>query len=172
MKVYLAGPEVFSHDAPVIFEKAVKFAKEIGLVPLSPFDAVPTSHVKNDVSMAKKIYLGNIGLIDECDVVVANLSSFRGSEPDSGTVFEVGYAIARGKRVIAFIEQESFYHEKVMKISRIFRDESGGWRDDQQRWVEEMGMQFNLMIACSVDQIVIGSIEHALLAAARLDLTK
>jgi nucleoside 2-deoxyribosyltransferase len=172
VKVYLAGPEVFSHDAPVIFEKAVKFAKEIGLVPLSPFDAVPASHVKNDVSMAKKIYQGNVGLIDECDVVVANLSSFRGSEPDSGTVFEVGYAIARGKKVIAFIEQESHYYEKVMKVSRIFRDESGGWRDEQQRWVEEMGMQFNLMIACSVDKIVIGSIEHALLAAARLDLTK
>lgn len=163
---------MFFHDAPVVFEKAVAYAKKLGLTPLSPFDAVPASHVKNDKNMAKKIYIGNIGLIDDCDVVVANLSSFRGSEPDSGTVFEIGYAIAKGKKVIAFIEQESQYHEKVSAVTRVFMDGQGGCRDEQQRWVEDMGLSFNLMLACSVDQIVIGSIEHALSAAARLNIER
>jgi nucleoside 2-deoxyribosyltransferase len=108
-KVYLAGPEVFFYDAPVIFEKAQKFALSIGLTPLSPFDAEPSSHIKNDKESALKIYLGNIGLIDAADAVVANLNSFRGVEPDSGTVFEVGYAIAKGKRVIAFIDEGGDY---------------------------------------------------------------
>lgn len=170
VKVYLAGPEVFFYDAPVVFEKAVEFARGLGLIPLSPYDAVPSSHIKNDKSEAHKIYLGNIGLIDQCDVVVANLSSFRGSEPDSGTVFEIGYAKAKGKKVVGFIGSDTQYYEKVSEVTRVFRDERGGLRDERQRWVEEMGLPFNLMIACSVDKIVVGTMEDALAVVSKINI--
>ena len=35
--------------------------------------------------------------------MLANLEPFRGSEPDSGTAFEVGYALALGKPVYAYL---------------------------------------------------------------------
>lgn len=161
MKIYLAGPEVFFYDAPVVFEKAVAAAHALGLTPLSPFDAVPSSHIKTDRPTAYRIYKGNVGLIDESDAVVANLNSFRGSEPDSGTVFEVGYAIAKGKRVVAFLDDLSPYHQRVAKVLRIFQDDQGRWRDEEQRWVEEMGLPLNLMLGCSVE-LVAGGLKQAL----------
>ena len=34
---------------------------------------------------------------------MANLNDFRGNEPDSGTVWEVAYAIGTGKKVVAYM---------------------------------------------------------------------
>lgn len=42
----------------------------------------------------------NIRHIEAADIVMANVQDFRGHEPDSGTVFEIGYAIGRGKAVL------------------------------------------------------------------------
>ena len=36
--------------------------------------------------IAQDIFIANKNLIEECDIVVANLNSFRGKESDSGTV--------------------------------------------------------------------------------------
>lgn len=44
----------------------------------------------------------NIARLDSADGVIANLRDFRGTEPDAGTVFEVGYAHARGIPVIGY----------------------------------------------------------------------
>jgi nucleoside 2-deoxyribosyltransferase len=161
VKIYLAGPEVFFYDAPIVFEKAVAAATALGITPLSPFDAVPSSHIKTDIPTANRIYKGNVGLIDSADAVIANLNSFRGSEPDSGTVFEVGYAVAKGKRVIGFLDDLSPYHTRVAQVMRIFQDDQGRWRDEEQRWVEEMGLPLNLMLGCSVE-LVAGGLQQAL----------
>jgi nucleoside 2-deoxyribosyltransferase len=48
--------------------------------------------------LAQRIDAGKLALIRRCDAVVANLRPCRGQvEPDSGTVFEVGVAIALGE---------------------------------------------------------------------------
>ena len=52
--------------------------------------------------MAEHIFTSNVAKLSEADGVIANLAPFRGHEPDSGTVFEVGYAIARGIPVIGY----------------------------------------------------------------------
>jgi nucleoside 2-deoxyribosyltransferase len=165
-KVYLAGPEVFAHNAPSLFVEAKKCAVKLGLIPLSPLDAVASSHIKNDKETAELIYKGNIGLINEADVVVANLNEFRGTEPDSGTVFEVGYAVAMGKRVIAYVSKNSVYRERVARQKCLSQDAQGRWYDEQEQWVEEMGLPFNLMLSCSVEWVV-GGIGEALLLAAK-----
>ena len=60
--------------------------------------------------IARHIYVSNVDLIRNCDAVLANMTPFRGDiEPDSGTVFEVGMAIAMGVMMAAalsFIVQE------------------------------------------------------------------
>lgn len=162
VKIYLAGPEVFYHNSPVVFEKSVALCMEHGFEPLSPFDAVSTSHIKkSDEETAHKIYRGNISLIDQSNVVIANLNSFRGSEPDSGTVFEVGYAIAKEKIVIGFIDKFCPYHKRVAKTIRVFKDGNGCFKDSKQRWVEDMGLPLNLMLGCSVE-LVEGGLKQSL----------
>jgi nucleoside 2-deoxyribosyltransferase len=165
LKVYLAGPEVFFKNAKILFEQSKSYAIRKGLIPLSPFDAVPDSHIQSGVGTAFRIYNGNIGLIKEADVVIANLNCFRGTEPDSGTVFEVGYAVALGKRVIAYLDNSLLYREKVAQTMKVERDSTGKWVDVHESGVEDMGLQLNLMLGCSVE-CVVGGIEEALNRAA------
>ena len=70
MKVYIAGFDVFAADADVRRIRAIEACRARGLVPLHPFD--------NEVQTARDIYEGNVALIREADVVVANLNPFRG----------------------------------------------------------------------------------------------
>jgi nucleoside 2-deoxyribosyltransferase len=160
-KVYLAGPDVFFKDAEIRYKKATEYASSIGLIALSPFDATPISHIKNDGSSAESIYRGNIGLIDFSDGIIANLNSFRGSEPDSGTVFEVGYAAAKGKVIVGYLDSMDEYKQRVAKKMRVFKDDAGRMCDETQSWVEEMGLPLNLMLSCSV-KIVVGDASVAL----------
>ena len=79
-----------------------------------------------DEPTAEGIYRANIGLIAEADALLANLNPFRGSEPDSGTVFEIGYAIALGKRVVGYLEdartvevtaRKRYFFRKTRRVS-------------------------------------------------------
>ncbi|WVM89821.1 nucleoside 2-deoxyribosyltransferase [Halopseudomonas pachastrellae] len=75
------------------------------------------------------------------DAVLANLGCFRGAEPDSGTVFEVGFACALGKPVWAY------FPEQQPLIEQIPHDSQGRCVDGFQ--VEDFGLPRNLMLACS-----------------------
>lgn len=79
--------------------------------------------------------------------MIANVNTFRGYEPDSGTCFEIGYATALGKKVVAYTSQSRPMTEWV-------KDENG-------YTVENFGFPVNLMIAVSSD-IVIGTAEDAI----------
>lgn len=95
MKIYLAGPDVFRPDVRAWAESALEICRRYGFEPLLPIDHGETE--------AARIFQANIDLIRKAQVVVANLNPFRGAEPDSGTCFEVGYALALGKKVFGYV---------------------------------------------------------------------
>lgn len=95
--IYLAGPDVFKPDFVMIRDRLKALCRTAGFHPLSPADGELIECDAADLS--HRIYLQNIGHIDAADIVMANVQNFRGHEPDSGTVFEIGYAIGRGKTV-------------------------------------------------------------------------
>src|SRR3546814_8171664 len=66
-----------------------------GLYPLD--NEAPRSLAGSELALW--IYRANIALIQKADLVAANMNAFRGAEPDSGTAFEIGYAVALGKPV-------------------------------------------------------------------------
>jgi nucleoside 2-deoxyribosyltransferase len=73
--------------------------------------------------------------------VLANLNLFRGYEPDSGTAFEVGMAVALGKPVWAYFESNAALREIIP------HDAKG-----QDEWgfeVEDFDLPRNLMLACT-----------------------
>src|SRR6185312_3312891 len=101
--VYLAGPDVFRPDAIPYGESLKAACRRFGLEGLYPLDnAVPLGLSKPQA--AAWICQANLALIRRADIVMANLNPFRGAEPDSGTVFEVGYAAALGKPVWGYLE--------------------------------------------------------------------
>lgn len=88
-KIYIAGFDVFKDDAIDVGNKYKEICKLYGFVGLYPLD--------NTFSRSDLIFKGNVGLINESDIIVANLNNFRGQTMDDGTAFELGYGYASGK---------------------------------------------------------------------------
>jgi nucleoside 2-deoxyribosyltransferase len=95
MKVYLAGPDVFFREPSDVADKKRDACRKFGFHPLHPLD-------NSDAGGARAIYRSNVALLHRADLVIANLTPFRGVSADAGTVFEVGYAAARGLRVYGY----------------------------------------------------------------------
>ena len=91
MKIYLAGPDVFLHDAVDIGRRKVEMCKRHGLVGLYPLDNA-IDPAAEDASL--RIFRGNETMMIEADAIIANLTPFRGPGADAGTVYELGYMAA------------------------------------------------------------------------------
>jgi len=138
--VYLAGFDVFRPDAIEHGRYLKSLCAAHGLEGLYPFDnEVPDGLAPEQT--ASLIYSMNIAMIQRCSAVLANLNVFRGLEPDSGTAFEVGMAVALNKPVWA-------YFKPVASLRQLVPHDPAGF-DAQGMLVEDFGLPRNLMLACS-----------------------
>ncbi|VTU14294.1 nucleoside 2-deoxyribosyltransferase [Variovorax sp. RA8] len=151
-RVYLAGPDIFFHDCERIYQDLKAACEHLGLEGVEPSDGgLGADFAGSDDERARRIYEGNIALIRQADGVIANLMDFRGLEPDSGTVFEVGFAVALGKPVVAYGVPAGSYASRVCAAMACTQDARGVMRErDSGVTVEGLGQRLNLMLACSV----------------------
>lgn len=159
-RVYLAGPDVFRPDAVDHGRRLVALCAEFGCEGVFPLEAQLPA-LPAQAELARHIYEANVAKIDACDAVLANLDFFRGPEPDSGTCFEVGYAVARGKAVIGYVPEEGTFAARIRR--RHPRAAGDGGRDAQGWELEEFGLPLNLMLAVPC-RIVVGDLRAALRA--------
>lgn len=150
MKVYLAGPDVFRPDVAEWAEAARALCRRHGFEPLTPLD--------HDESEAPRIFQANIGLIARAQVVVANLNPFRGAEPDSGTCFEIGYALALGKEVCGYVARWESLRERVNRHEQAAAERMV---DSRGLAIENFGLPLNLMLAVPA-RIVEGGLDECL----------
>jgi len=160
--IYLAGPDVFFPNANAHFESLQAQCAALGLKGVRPSDGGMSQMLKQaqqrgspivtgDV-LAENIYRANVGLIRDCDALLANLMPFRNAlEPDSGTVFELGMAVALGKPVAAFMPGSGrTYESRVIAHCQARRDEEGvAWDAAFGFLIEEFGQSTNLMLSRS-----------------------
>src|ERR1700760_1224433 len=99
MNIYLAGPDVFLPDAVGIGRRKAEICARHGLVGRYPLDNQVDLNAP-DASLA--IYKGLEVMMDECGIIIANLTPFRGPGADPGTVYELGYMAARGKFCLGY----------------------------------------------------------------------
>lgn len=149
-RIYLAGPDVFLADCTAVYLRLTTRCEHLGMVGVPPTEAkVDNTPVDGD-TIAQRIYEGNIALIRGADAVIANLQDFRGLEPDAGTVFEVGYAIALGKPVVGYGVRDGSYAERVAAALPCVQAADGELREAASGvMVEGLGQRLNLMIARS-----------------------
>ena len=140
-KIYLAGPEVFLPNALEIGTSHKLLCQKYGYEGLFPLDNTISGNNPADVATA--IRLANQAMIYECDIVIANLSPFRGPEPDSGTVWEVGFAQGLGKRVLAYSTDLRTLKEKTQAILHL----GDAHCDTSGMVIEDFGLTHNLMFA-------------------------
>ncbi len=155
MKIYLAGPDVFRPDALAYGEHLKRLCREHGLTGLYPLDTAIAAQLSGNEAAAA-IHRANIALIQEADIVMANLDRFRGHEPDSGTAFEVGYAAALGKAVwVHTREARSIVHQ----LTGTPEDLAQHYRDEDGHTIENFGLNLNLMLACSATLVIGDAVE-------------
>ncbi|MEK3915152.1 nucleoside 2-deoxyribosyltransferase [Paenibacillus sp. FSL H7-0331] len=167
-RIYLAGFEVFYPNALEIGANLKAECAEHGFVGLFPMDNVINKQPgRSKMEIASDIFHANIKLIENSDIIAANLNSFRGAEPDSGTVFEVGYACALGKKLYGYMSDDSLIWEKVAKHWGDVRlGDNGRYVDKKGMHIENLGMPINLMLGVPV-KIVIGTFEDCLIQIAK-----
>ncbi len=148
IKIYLAGPDVFLKNASLVLKKKKELCEKYGFIGLSPLDNEIENFENGKRATGTIIKFANQDLIKQSDVIIANLNSFRGFEPDSGTCFECGYADALGKLVYGYtsgstlnmISRYQKYGHAISSSENITTDELGNS-------IENFGFPLNLMIA-------------------------
>jgi nucleoside 2-deoxyribosyltransferase len=147
-RIYLAGPEVFLKNAREIGEKKKALCRKYGFEGVFPIDVEIKPNGKSPRDFGLCISDVNEGLIRSCEIVVANLTPFRGPSADVGTVYEIGFAHALGKLVLAYTNVAESFSERTVKAldGKVVRGVDGLLRDELGMFVEENGLVDNLMI--------------------------
>ena len=100
--VYLAGP-FFTLNAKLFVSECRNILQAMGMQVFSPYHDVGEGKAED---VAPK----DIEKLKKCSCVFAIIDGL-----DSGTLFEVGYAIALGKKVVAYVENETEGSLKMLK---------------------------------------------------------
>jgi len=157
-KIYIAGPDVFEADSIEIGKNLVKMCQKYGYEGLYPLDNI-VDFSQNKHKIAQDIFDANISMIQKADIIIANLNSFRGKEPDSGTVFECGFAYGLKKEVYGYMSHACNYIDTFAEDEKFVKDE---WvSDSRERLIEDFEYPLNLMLACST-KIIEGDFEAVL----------
>jgi nucleoside 2-deoxyribosyltransferase len=143
-RIYLAGPEVFLPNAKEIGAAKAALCADAGCVGAFPLDQSLDLSGLTKLEQARRIALGNEGLMRSCDALIANLTPFRGVSMDSGTAFEVGFMRALGRPVFGYTNVAGHYYARTKR----FRTAAVEWSDSDRPDIdiEDFDLAENLMI--------------------------
>lgn len=156
MKIYLAGPDIFRPDVEAWATACRALCRRYGFEALLPIDHGET--------LPERIFQANLDMIRKAQIVAANLDPFRGAEPDSGTAFELGYALALGKKVCGYVTRLDTLARRVeIAEGRSIppATDTGRLNDHLGMRIEDFGLPCNLMLAVP-SHIVAGGLEACL----------
>lgn len=147
-RIYLAGPEVFLPDAMAVAHAKQDLCSAHGFEGVFPLDANLDLTGLAKVEAARAISAANEGLMRGCDLLIANLTPFRGVSTDAGTAFEVGFMRALGRPVLGYTNVVADYRAR----SEQYRGAAPGLPDadgpDVQ--IEDFDGVENLMIEAAI----------------------
>ncbi|NRF12889.1 nucleoside 2-deoxyribosyltransferase [Vibrio coralliilyticus] len=146
-RIYLAGPEVFLPDAEQIGDVKKKLCMAYGYEGIFPLDNVLELNESSPQENGLKIGQANEELIDSCDIVIANMTPFRGTSCDVGTAYEMGYAKARNKKVLAYSNISDLFLKRNLDQLTNAKNTSGQhYVDGCGMTLENFGLVDNLML--------------------------
>lgn len=126
--IYIAGPECFYTGGTEMLASMRKRAESLGFGVTLPNDHPLDMSSENLQDHAKSIFEDLKEDMLHTTAIIADLEAYRGSEPDSGTIYEIGMAYAKGakcygytrdKRPLAWKDQKY-----VLKDGKVY-DEHG-----------------------------------------------
>ena len=147
VKAYLAGPDVFLPDAAAHAGRKVEICARHGIEGRPPLNEdVGSLQGMGDEEAWAAIYRKDIAMMEGCDIIIANLTPFRGASADSGTLIEVGWFLGRGRPVFGYSNSAAPFAERSRRQVAALPDPVPGLA------VEGFGLPDNLMIPGAVMQ--------------------
>lgn len=101
-KLYIAGPECFYTGGFVILNAMRRRAESLGFGVTLPNDHPLDMENPDLQKRADSIFEDLKIVMNESTAIIADLEAYRGSEADSGTIYEIGMAYARGIRCYGY----------------------------------------------------------------------
>jgi nucleoside 2-deoxyribosyltransferase len=147
--VFLSGPDQWAPGAADVMARKRRLVEAAGLQPLDGRARFGIDTNNCEVA-AREIYADALASIRRADVVIANLTPWRGVGCDPGTAFETGFAAALGKPVFAYMnvmdEGEAELRGRVDALFGAQLGEDGLWRDADGAEIEDFGLPESLML--------------------------
>ena len=110
---YLAGPDVFFPNAREHAARKVEICAKYrlrGLPPLSEEGGELSAEPSFEAW--RVIYDRNLAAMEASDVIIANLTPFRGASADAGTLVELGWFLGQGKPVFGYSNSAMAFAER------------------------------------------------------------
>ncbi|ODT72008.1 MAG: hypothetical protein ABS75_05920 [Pelagibacterium sp. SCN 63-23] len=148
-KVYLAGPEVFFPNGRELIARKHAMLAEFGLLPSARQGEFLTWTDRSPGEIGLEISRHNEQLIEEADLLIANITPFRSLSADPGTVYELGYMCALGRPVHAYSNDARDYADRAALAPALLpltHSEDGRLRAGDDTAIEAHGFADNLMI--------------------------
>ncbi len=151
-RAYLAGPEVFLPNATKIGAAKKAVCTRHGLEGVFPLDGSTDLSGLSGADRARAVYRACRSLMDGCDLVIANMTPFRGPSADVGTAFEMGYMRGLGRPVFAYSNNSETYAERILaQMGDLhLRQQGGALVVGDGLAVENFDLADNLMLPCAV----------------------
>lgn len=143
---YLAGPDVFLPDAPAQAARKSAICAAHGITALPPLNEDVASLAAMDQETAwRTIFAKDVAMMERADLVIANLTPFRGASADAGTLVELGWFLGRGRPIFAYSNSETPFAARSAALLARVPDPMPGLT------VGGFGLPDNLMIPGAVE---------------------
>ena len=151
-RIYLAGPEVFLPEARRIGEAKAQLCAAAGFEGIFPLDEQLDLTGLAKRAQAERIYRADVGIMRSCDLMIGNLTPFRGVSMDSGTAFEAGFMRALGKPVLGYTNTSLDLRARAERYRAAAAAGLCTWPDGDRPdvVVEDFDLAENLMIEMAV----------------------
>jgi nucleoside 2-deoxyribosyltransferase len=145
VNAYLAGPEIFLPRAGDHARRKIAICGRYGIIGRTPLNEdIVRSAGTTDAEFALAIFRKDLAMMQGCDIIIANLTPFRGASADSGTLVEVGWFLGRGRPVFGYSNTATPFADRSRVQVAALPDPLPGIV------VEGFGLPDNLMIPCAV----------------------
>ena len=145
MKIYLSAPDVFMRNEREVAIEKKRICEEYGIQGVFPTENINMEYVlkQSPQDMSMLMYKANRNLIKQCDMILANVSPFRGKSMDVGVAHEIG--------CFDIMERPIYIYGNTNNVlaNRIGMESDGYCKEGYL--VEDFGEVENLMIMRSAD---------------------
>lgn len=127
-KIYIAGPECFYKGGPSILNVMRRRAESLGFGVTLPNEHPLDMGNPELRKRADSIFEDLKNIMKETTVIIADLEAYRGSEADSGTIYEIGMAYADGLKCYGYTRDKrplKWKDQKYVMRDGVVYDEKG-----------------------------------------------